>query len=469
MRPSWRSTFTTRRRCESAAVLTSRGRSPKNRAMRRLLVLVALAGAAALGNTGVAAAAWCGNDEISTDRPDIVGGRKVHVVYAIPSDGADRFGEIAPLIASDLAAVTAWWKREDPSRAPRWDLFAFPGCEPGLGMLDLTFVRLARTAEAYAARSTRLSAIGADLGAGFSDLAKKYLVYYDGPIEPGRICGEASGGTRPELGGRFAIGAVYLQAAASGASCGALGVEGYVAVTAAHELLHTLGAVPAGAPNACPDDRAHICGNGNEAMAPGGSSPSLWDYLLDPGRDDYYGHSGAWWDVRSSRWLATDVPDRTLSVELERAAPEATVRSIETGIDCPRVCSLPWPDGDEVELDVYPGSGRRLIRWEGGCAGVDECRLLLDADKTVRAVFGPAFFRLALRVQGRGRIKSELLSTCRSRCSELMPADAAVLLKAVPDRGWRLAGWRGCTPKPRGTCRVKMSRARTVTVTFRRA
>src|SRR6266508_1130461 len=83
-------------------------------------------------------------------------------------------------------------------------------------------------------------------------------------------------------------------------------------MVAAHELLHLLGAVPEGAPHGCPDAHAHDCDRESDVMRSGGFSDSLSDYLLDAGRDDYYGHSGAWWDVQDSPFLARlDSPDRT--------------------------------------------------------------------------------------------------------------------------------------------------------------
>jgi len=86
---------------------------------------------------------WCGNDLAQSDRAhDRMGGEQIHVIYALPADGPDRFAELASSITTDVAAIDAWWRREDSSRAPRFDLFEFPGCESRFGNLDLSFVRL---------------------------------------------------------------------------------------------------------------------------------------------------------------------------------------------------------------------------------------------------------------------------------------------------------------------------------------
>src|SRR5215208_1934969 len=253
-----------------------------------------------LAHAGAARAAvpWCGNDQLSTDRPDAVGGRKVHIIYATPADGVDRFAATASAITTDLAAVTDWWRREDPSHAPRWDLFAFPGCGPGLAALDLTFVRLPRAADAYFSEEIRLRTIADDLSRTFDDPAKKYLVFYDGPVAQENACGEAFGRESPMDGGPFAVGSLYLQSYPGSEGCGDVGTAGYRAMTTAHELLHMLGAVPEGAPHGCTQDHAHDCESSADIMEAGGFSDLLTDYLLDVGDDDYYGHSGAWWDVQ---------------------------------------------------------------------------------------------------------------------------------------------------------------------------
>src|SRR5207248_8397210 len=106
-----------------------------------LMVALAAAGVGTAGSSQ--AVGWCGSDESAVDRlPDAVSAQQIHVVYAVPSDGASAVFEDAPLIVSDLAGVDGWWRREDPTRTPRFDLFAFPGCAGGLEGLDLSNVRL---------------------------------------------------------------------------------------------------------------------------------------------------------------------------------------------------------------------------------------------------------------------------------------------------------------------------------------
>jgi len=71
-----------------------------------------------------------------------------------------------------------------------------------------------------------------------------------------------------------------------------------------HELAHALGAVPRGAPHGCPPpDDGHTCDNQRDLMYPYTDGSPLTSLTLDPGRDDYYGHSGGWTDTQDSAWL----------------------------------------------------------------------------------------------------------------------------------------------------------------------
>jgi hypothetical protein len=206
-----------------------------------LLALAALSGGASGGSRK---AAWCGADESAADRlPDAVAAQQVHVIYAIPADGNDRFATDAPLIVADLEALDAWWHREDPTREPRFDLFSFPGCASGLDALDLSSVRLPHDTEFYKPIDGRSDKLRADLAAAFSNPAKKELVYYDAPVDTPFDCGQSA--IAPETS---AFSFVYLQAP----SCTHdLGAGGGAAGYTAHELLHNLGAVPDGAPHIC--------------------------------------------------------------------------------------------------------------------------------------------------------------------------------------------------------------------------
>ena len=85
-------------------------------------------------------------------KPDLLAGRLVDVIYAHPADGANRFASLVTPIVSDVAAIDAWWRRLDPGRTLRFDLYPFAGCTSTIGALDIADVTLPQPAETFADR-----------------------------------------------------------------------------------------------------------------------------------------------------------------------------------------------------------------------------------------------------------------------------------------------------------------------------
>ena len=277
--------------------------------MRLALVLACLTLLAAPAATATAPfTQWCGGSgESAADRTDTQQAFQIHVVYAVPAGGTDRFAQVVSGIATDLASIDVWWRNQDGTRTPRFDLAAFSPCSSTFGQLDISAVHLLHDAAYYAPKQYELLRDDLD-AAGFNDPDKKYLVYYDGPAVQSSAdtvtCGSADSGVTG--GGPFAYSIAYL-----GGFCGAtLGTGGPTAVIAEHELIHGLGAlaippVPPGPPHACPGDPGHPCDSPKDILSPSFDPDVTLDSLvLDVGRDDYYGHPGPWWDIRNSLFLA---------------------------------------------------------------------------------------------------------------------------------------------------------------------
>ena len=229
---------------------------------------------------------------------------QIHVVYAIPSDGPDRFNAYASPIASDAAAIDAWWRGQDPSRSWRFDLFAFPGCTDPFGMLDISVVRLPQSSAYYGVDlGTRMQRLTADMRNRFGP-RMKMLVYYDGPVPEPDICGTAW--TIPPNGPNDQYGFAFVWL---GSQCaGDVGTGGFAAVVSTHEMTHNFGAfTQPGAPHECaPPHDHHACDSVNDLMFwEGFDGTTLATQILDVGRDDYYGHSNpALVDVQDSPWLS---------------------------------------------------------------------------------------------------------------------------------------------------------------------
>jgi Divergent InlB B-repeat domain len=402
----------------------------------------ALAGAFASASE---AAPWCGSTSV-TDRAPAVAGRTIRVVYVIPSDGADRIAELAPRISADIDEIAAWWRTQDPEREPRFDRAAFP-CGPQADILTLRLTESAAAMSPDAVRFDRISdaVVLATGSAGF----QKHLVYYDGPTDDDRICGQGAGG--PD-GAGAAI--VYL-AACSGVP---------TAAVAAHELLHAFGALAqTGPPNACPDTRGHPCDSDTDILFPYAGTTALGSLVLDYGRNDYYGHAGGWLDVQDSGWLR--LVTRQVSLVLGIVGT-GSVESDIPGIDCSASCTTEWDAGSTVELEALAGEGQRFVRWSGACSGTVRCEVALAAAASVGALFAPERFGIVVSVTGRGAVTGAGGACRLARCARQATSYVPLRLRAAASKGWRFAGWTGGCSGRSADCTVPMTRATAVRARF---
>lgn len=311
---------------------------------------------------------WCGTPSATDRKPNVVAGYAVRVVYMIPADAQNRLDQLAPAIETDAEKIETWWQEQDPTRAIRFDLAAF-SCG---AQLDIEFVRMSQPGSEVASHVVWITRAlsGPFMRARYS----KYLVYYDGPVVDQDTCGAGEG--YPNIGPGFAI--VFLRA------CVPLVPT---ATVAAHELLHALGAVPLDAPNSCPFPKdGHTCDNRQDLMYPYADGSSLGTLLLDPGRDDYYGHYGSWFDVQDSSWLVR--LDRQVRLAV-RIAGAGSVASDQPGLACAASCATTWNAGARLVLSSKPAVGMRFVRWRGACSGSASCALTLRHAAGAVAIFAP--------------------------------------------------------------------------------
>ena len=307
-------------------------------------------------------ATWCGTASQVDRVPNPVSGNVVHWIYAIPSDGSDRLASVASTMQTNAEEIDVWWRGQDPLRVPRNDVAAFP-CGT---QLDLTTVRVSRTVSQLASLDDRFDGIVDSLeAASFRSPFTKYLVYYDGPVSEANVCGQ--GGSDPT---GFGVAVVYFQACA--------GVS--TAAVAAHELLHTLGAVPRAAPHNCTGDTSdHTCDDRSDLMFPSIGGDPLASKVLDPGRDDYYGHPGAFQDMQDSAWLVRlDGQCRSRSPS---AAP-ARFRPTSPACSARRAARPRWNSGQRLALTAAPSTGARLVRWGSACSGAAGCIVTVGGGTT---------------------------------------------------------------------------------------
>jgi hypothetical protein len=224
----------------------------------------------------------------------------------------------------------------------------------------------------------------------------------------------------------------------------------------AHELVHALGAVPSGAPNECdPPDDGHTCDTTQDLMYPYSDGSPLSALVLDPGRDDYYGHLGSWPDVQDSPWLVQ--LDRQAPLNLAISGPGRVVADVP-GLDCSQTCTTAWNSGTRLVLTPTAGPGAKVVRWSGGCTGAVRCSLVTGQSPGASILFGPARYRVSVRVAGRGRVRgSSLAIACPGRCAASVSSYSPYRLTASAAPGWRFRSWSGACRGTRPTCVLPMT------------
>ncbi len=274
-------------------------------------------------------------------------------------------------------------------------------------------------------------------------------MYYDGPVPSSElnVCGRG-GGDDDGIG----LAVVYLRACA--------GVS--TAAVLAHEVLHTLGAVPDTAPNACD---GHVCGDASDLMNPNIGGEPLETKVLDAGRDDYYGHSGVFVDTQDAPWLVQ--LDRQAQLRLNVAGPGRVVADVP-GLECARSCTTTWNANTRLTLAATPARGSKLVRWSGACRAAGACGVTVGAGTTVGVLFAPRAFKLSVSVAGRGQVRASKGIACRPRCSASLPSYVPVRLTAAPAKGWKLERWTGACRGKKRTCTVPMSKQTSARAVFAR-
>ena len=397
-----------------------------------------------------AASTWCGAASQIDRAPNAIAGNPVHWVYAVPADGQDRLPTIGSVMQTDGEEIDAWWRTQDTTRVPRNDLTQFP-CG---AQLDITTVRVPQSGSQLESLNGRFTAVfNALAAAGLRSSFTKYLVYYDGPVSDGNVCGQ--GGSDPS---GFGLAIVYVQACTGVSTAG----------VAVHEVVHTLGAVPLGAPNECSGENGgHTCDNATDLLYPSIGDEPLSAKVFDPGRDDYYGHAGAWPDAQDSPWLVR--LDGQTPLALSISGPGSVAADVP-GLQCAQSCSTTWNSGTRLALTATPNPGAKLLRWGASCVGSAGCTVMVGSGASLSALFAPATFNLAVRVSGRGAVRSSRSGiTCRPRCSATFPSYSPVTLKATAAKGWKFRAWSGACRGSKRSCTVPMRAAASARAVFVRA
>ncbi|MCA9578451.1 MAG: hypothetical protein KC668_23625 [Myxococcales bacterium] len=175
---------------------------------------------------------------------------------------------------------------------------------------------------------------------------------------------------------------------------------------------------------------------------------------------------------------------RPRSVTVDFAIPTFTLTVIASGggtgqvvaaddsLDCDGTgtCAVSYQVGTMVTLSALPGFASSFSGWSMDCAGLGDCELTMDADKTVGVTFDDAdevSLLISRSGSGMGTVTSAPTGIdCGASCSAVFAPGEEITLTATETAGSTFMGWSGDCTGTGMTCTLTMSAARSVTATF---
>lgn len=134
------------------------------------------------------------------------------------------------------------------------------------------------------------------------------------------------------------------------------------------------------------------------------------------------------------------------------------------GFSCRKECIGKIQENSNVNLipQGNPEAGYGFSAWSGDCLGAVECKLLMNSDRKVSAIFS-VLPKYTLRVLngGKGYISTSdgKINRCQlPRCIEKYYKGSVVELEASPSTGYFLKGWKGCTEVRDSKCVVNITK-----------
>jgi PKD repeat protein/uncharacterized protein (DUF2141 family) len=147
-----------------------------------------------------------------------------------------------------------------------------------------------------------------------------------------------------------------------------------------------------------------------------------------------------------------------------------TVTSNPAGIDCGSTCSANFNYNSSVTLTAAAITGSTFTGWSGsGCAGLGTCTVMLDAAKSVTAIFILNTYALSVSKSGigSGTVTSDPAGIdCGLICSYSFANNTVVTLTATPIAPSTFVGWSGGGCSGTDTCTIILSSAKSVTAYF---
>lgn len=243
------------------------------------------------------------------DRPDVVEGLQIHVVYLVAADAPDETLDSRGVIDCSLRAQNDWFQEQSAGLRWRFDSFRTLATNAATGkrssevVADVSFVRSRRPM----AELSNVNAVQGELTErGFDEPDKRYLTFVAGGADGG-TCGDALLPLSPSgpVDGKYAQVYLFAPEACRTHEFGTPGDASFAEMVAQQEIIHNDGIVSAGAPHGCPlgvpPGVGHVC-TGALAATEGGLnldpervdvmypfvSVPLSEKVLDLGGDDYF-------------------------------------------------------------------------------------------------------------------------------------------------------------------------------------
>jgi len=143
------------------------------------------------------------------------------------------------------------------------------------------------------------------------------------------------------------------------------------------------------------------------------------------------------------------------------------------GINCGTDCSESYLENSVVSLTALPDTGFSFSGWQGaGCSGTGICSVTMTQAETVTATFevqsvlvGEFVLTINHQGTGNGKVFGQGLN-CRTDCTQPYPKNTDMLITATPEADSKFVSWGGACKGTAQSCRVVMTEAKNVIVTF---
>ncbi|TVR14858.1 MAG: hypothetical protein EA391_11965 [Balneolaceae bacterium] len=123
-------------------------------------------------------------------------------------------------------------------------------------------------------------------------------------------------------------------------------------------------------------------------------------------------------------------------------------------------------EGETITVTANANEHWVFDRWSGDYSGTDNpSSILMDADKSVTALFEKQDYPLTIETEGEGSVSQQVIQPKTTD----YPHGTIVELTAIPDEGWELVEWQGDLAGTENPAQITVEGATSVTAVFEKA